>query len=147
MNEKQLRDKLFEEVKKRGVITEQKTGTKDFVELMSLLLHSRTQAHTLHLQTKSFAEHMALNGYYDEIGDLVDGMVESYQGKYSILKGYKKYDIEDYKDSTTTINYFKDLYSKVEDLRDCCKDSYIQNEIDSVCKLLNSTLYKLRFLK
>jgi hypothetical protein len=142
-----FKDRLFEEVTKRGLLIEQKTNTKDFIEMVSLLFHSRTQAHTLHLQTKSFAEHSALGGYYDEIGDIVDGLIESYQGKYSIIKGYKKYDIEDYKDTTTTVNYFKDLYSKVEDLRDCCKDSYIQNEIDNVCKLLNSTLYKLRFLK
>jgi hypothetical protein len=145
--DKAFKDRLFEEVTKRGLITEQKTGTKEFVELVSLLFHSRTQAHTLHLQTKSFAEHCALNGYYDGIGDLVDGLIESYQGKYSILKGYKKYDIEDYKDATTTINYFKDLCGKIEDLRDCCKDSYIQNQIDTVCELINSTLYKLRFLK
>ena len=142
-----FKNRLFEEVTKRGLLTEQKTGTKDFIEMVSLLFHSRTQAHTLHLQTKSFAEHKALNDYYDEIVELIDGLIESYQGKYSIIKGYKKYDIEDYKDTTTTVNYFKDLYSKVEDLRDCCKDSYIQNEIDNVCKLLNSTLYKLRFLK
>ena len=142
-----MKNRLFEEVTKRGLLTEQKTGTKDFIEMVSLLFHSRTQAHTLHLQTKSFAEHKALNDYYDEIVELIDGLIESYQGKYSIIKGYKKYDIEDYKDTTTTVNYFKDLYSKVEDLRDCCKDSYIQNEIDSVCKLINSTLYKLRFLK
>jgi hypothetical protein len=142
-----FKDRLFEEVTKRGLLIEQKTNTKDFIEMVSLLFHSRTQAHTLHLQTKSFAEHSALGGYYDEIGDIVDGLIESYQCKYSIIKGYKKYDIEDYKDTTTTVNYFKDLYSKVEDLRDCCKDSYIQNEIDNVCKLLNSTLYKLRFLK
>lgn len=145
--DKNFKDRLFEEVTKRGIIVEQKTGTKDFVEMVSLLLHSRTQAHILHLQTKSFAEHSALNGYYDEIGGLVDGIIESYQGKYSILKGYKKYEIEDYKDVTSTINYLKELYSKVEELRDCCKDSYIQNQIDTVCELINSTLYKLRFLK
>ena len=146
MNE-DLKAKLFEEVKKRGLIVEQKTGTKEFIEMISLLLHSRTQVHILHLQTKSFAEHSALGGYYDEIGGVVDGIIESYQGKYSILKGYKKYELEDYKDVTTTINYLKELYGKVEELRDCCKDSYIQNQIDNVCELINSTLYKLRFLK
>lgn len=146
MNE-DLKSKLFEEVKKRGLIVEQKTGTKEFVEMISLLLHSRTQVHILHLQTKSFAEHGALGGYYDEIGGIVDGVIESYQGKYSILKGYKKYELEDYKDVTTTINYLKELCGKVEELRDCCKDSYIQNQIDNVCELINSTLYKLRFLK
>jgi hypothetical protein len=133
------------------ILTEQKDGkNKDYVEMISLLLHSRTQAHILHWQTKSqssFAEHMALNGYYDGIVDLVDGLVESYQGKYDILTGYKSYDIVSYTNNENTIKYLQDLYSKVEKLRKCCDESYIQNQIDAVCELINSTLYKLRFLK
>lgn len=148
MDNKVLKERLFEAVKQKGLLTEQKDNSKkDFTEMMSLLLHSKTQAHTFHLQCKSYAEHMALNNYYDSIDDITDGLVESYQGKYSILKGYKSYPIEDYKDSTATINYFKELCDKVTDLRTCCKDSYIQNQIDNVCELINSTLYKLRFLK
>jgi hypothetical protein len=129
-----------------NVISEQKTS-KDFSEMMSLILHSRTQTHTLHLQTKSYPEHMALNGYYDEIGDLIDGLVESYQGKYGIIESYKSYDLVSYKSTESTIKYLQDLCKKIEGLRDCCKDSYIQNQIDTVCELINSTLYKLRFLK
>ena len=129
-----------------NVITEQKP-TKDFSEMISLMLHSRTQAHTLHLQTKSYPEHMALNGYYDGIGDLVDGLVESYQGKYGIIESYKSYDLVSYKSTENTIKYLQDLCKKIEGLRSCCKDSYIQNQIDTVCELINSTLYKLRFLK
>jgi hypothetical protein len=129
-----------------NVISEQKTS-KDFSEMVSLLLHSITQAHTLHLQTKSYPEHMALNGYYDEVGDLVDGLVESYQGKYGIIESYKSYDLVSYKSTENTIKYLQDLCKKIESLRNCCKDSYIQNQIDTVCELINSTLYKLRFLK
>lgn len=141
-----LKKKLFEEVKKRGLVLEQRSGTGDFTEMISLLLHSRTQIHILHLQTKSFAEHKALNEYYDEIVDLVDGLVESYQGKYELLKGYKSYDIMNYKTPEMTIKYLQDLCGKIEKLRKCCEDSYIQNQIDTVCELINSTLYKLRFL-
>lgn len=148
MDKKYLREKLLETINKKEVLIEQKDGSKkDFTEMMSLLLHSQTQVHTFHLQTKSFAEHKALQKYYEDIDGLVDGLVESYQGKYSILKGYKQYPIEDYKDSTTTINYFKELCDKVVEMRDCCKDLWIQNQIDEVCELINSTLYKLRFLK
>ncbi len=111
------------------------------------MLHSRTQAHTLHLQTKSYPEHMALNGYYDGIGDLIDGLVESYQGKYGIIESYKSYDLVSYKSTENTIKYLQDLCKKIEGLRDCCKDSYIQNQIDTICELINSTLYKLKFLK
>jgi hypothetical protein len=128
-------------------INEQKESNSDYAEMISLLLHSRTQAHTLHLQTESYPEHMALNGYYDGIGDIIDGLVESYQGKYGIIKGYKSYDLVEYKSTESTIKYLKDLCGKVEKLRNCCKDSYIQNQIDNVCELINSTLYKLRFLK
>jgi hypothetical protein len=130
----------------KNIITEQKSN-KDFSEMISLMLHSRTQAHTLHLQTKSYPEHMALNGYYDGIGDLIDGLVESYQGKYGIIESYKSYDLVSYKSTESTIKYLQDLCKKIEGLRDCCKDSYIQNQIDTVCELINSTLYKLRFLK
>lgn len=130
------------------LVSEQKEGKNgEFAEIISLLLHSRTQTHTLHLQTDSFSEHMALNGYYDGIGDLVDGLVESFQGKYGIIGGYTSYDIEGYKSTEATIKYLQGLCGKVDDLRDCCEDSYIQNQIDTVCELINSTLYKLRFLK
>jgi hypothetical protein len=108
----------------RGVmLTEQKNSNSDFATMMSLLLHSRTQAHTLHLQTESYPEHMALNGYYDSIGDIIDGMVESYQGKYGIIKGYKSFDIVEYKSTESTIKLLKELCEKVEKLRNCCKDS------------------------
>ena len=129
-----------------NVISEQKVN-KDFAEMVSLILHSRNQAHTLHLQTKSFAEHKALNDYYDGIGDIFDGLVESYQGKYGIIENYKSYDLVPYKSTEETSKLMKDLCGKIEDLRDCCKDSYIQNQIDTVCELINSTIYKLRFLK
>jgi len=129
------------------LLTEQKNGNNDYAEMISLLLHSRTQTHTLHLQTESYPEHKALNEYYDGIVDIIDGLVESYQGKYGIIKGYKTYDIAEYKSTDSTIKYLKDLCGKVEKLRDCCKDSYIQNQIDTVCELINGTLYKLRFLK
>jgi hypothetical protein len=140
------KDFLKGEFNPNNTIMEQKT-TKDFSEMISLMLHSRTQAHTLHLQTKSYPEHMALNGYYDAVGDLIDGLVESYQGKYGIIESYKTYDLVSYKSTENTIKYLQDLCKKIENLRDCCKDSYIQNQIDTVCELINSTLYKLRFLK
>ena len=116
------------------LVSEQKEGKNgEFAEMISLLLHSRTQTHTLHLQTDSFSEHTALNGYYDGIVDLVDGLVESFQGKYGIIGGYTSYDIEGYKSTEATIKYLQGLCGKVDGLRDCCEDSYIQNQIYTVC--------------
>ena len=44
-------------------------------QFVSTLFASRTQAHIFHLQTDSFAEHSALNVYYDEIISINDGIV------------------------------------------------------------------------
>jgi DNA-binding ferritin-like protein len=134
------------------IIEEQnkKTGGKKLVEMVSELFHSETQVHMFHLQTKSqssFAEHMALGGYYTEIGEKLDGLIESYQGKYDIVKGYKSYSFEDYKNVEQLIKYFNGLADMVANKRDCCKDSYIQNQIDNIEELIYSTLYKLRNLK
>lgn len=129
------------------LLMEQKESNGDYVEMMSLLFHSQTQVHMLHLQTTSYSEHKALQNYYEGIDGLIDGLVESFQGKYGIIKGYKSYNIDEYKSTESTVKYLKDLCSKIEKLRNCCKDSYIQNQIDTVCELINSTLYKLRFLK
>lgn len=116
------------------------------VKLVSYLFHSRTQAHIFHLQTNSFAEHKALNDYYDDIVDLVDGLVESYQGKYGIIKGYLNFNLANYENKEQVLGYFEALLNKVETLRQENKDSYIQNQIDSVVELIESTLYKLRNL-
>jgi len=147
--EDRIKKTVMEEAKKRGLFLEQdeKESNSDITEMISLLFHSRTQTHTFHLQTESYAEHIALQGYYDGIVPLVDTIVESYQGKYGIVKGYKSYPLVEYKGVETSINFLKKTCDKVTELRDCCDDTWFQNEVDNVCTLLNQTLYKLKFLK
>ena len=147
---KDFKDKLFEEVKKRGLLEQEEKTSGGIKEIISVLFHSRNQTHIFHLQTdsqSSFAEHMALGGYYDGIGDLIDGLVESYQGKHGIIKGYGSEKTEDYKDVKQVISYLEKIDSVIEKSRKSVKESYIQNQIDTVQELIYSTLYKLKFLK
>jgi len=117
-------------------------------QFISTLFASRTQAHIFHLQTDSFAEHAALNTYYDEIVGITDGIVESYQGKYGIIRGYGNVALQEFQNCDGVISYFEVLYMYVEKSRQMVpQDSYIQNQIDEVVALIASTLYKLRFLK
>jgi DNA-binding ferritin-like protein len=113
------------------------------------LMQSRNQAHIYHLQTEgqgSFAAHKALQEYYEEIIDLVDGLVESYQGRYGILRGYRMEGT--IKEDGNALMYFEGLSKFVEAIRaKVPQDSYIQNEIDNVVKLIESTKYKLKFLQ
>ena len=166
MEEKDLTKKVFEELKKRGLYEQEdsledededddtedsednETETNDdFCEMVCRLLHSQTQVHIFHLQTKSYSEHKALQKYYEGIDALVDGVIESYQGKYGIITNYKNYDMEQYSNGKKTIEYFAELLKIIDEKRDCCKDSYIQNQIDTIQELINSTVYKLKFLK
>jgi hypothetical protein len=174
--EKNLTDKLYEELRKRNLFEEEDDedfeddedtddedvddedeneeedsdeveSNDDFCEMICNILHSRNQAHVFHLQTKSFAEHKALNDYYDGVVGLFDGIVESYQGKYGIIKNFKTFKIEQYRNNKKTISYFERLLDIIDENRDSVEDSYIQNQIDTVQELINSTVYKLKFLK
>jgi len=116
-------------------------------KLISYLLHSKNQTHIFHLQTTSYAEHMALGTFYDEVTDLIDGLVESYQGKYGIIRGYSAFGYNDYTDKNQTITYLDGISKTVDTLRVNIPDSYLQNnQIDTIIELIQSTLYKLKNL-
>ena len=123
-----------------------------FEKLISTLMASRDQAHVFHWQTTgagSFAMHTALNAYYDAIPGLTDILVESYQGKHGIVRGYTPAEQFDEFDKTTVIKYFKGLSMYVErdyDKLDA-KDTYIINQLDNVKELIYSTIYKLENLQ
>ena len=120
-----------------------------FEKLVSTLLESRTQAHIFHWQTKgtgSYAAHVALQAYYDGIIPLVDGLVESYQGKNGIITGYVS--PEKFADASTgnILKYFKALAIFVEKSQGKFKETWIQNQIDTITELIYSTVYKLENL-
>jgi len=119
---------------------------ENFTKLVSCLFHSRTQVHVFHLQTKSYAEHIALQEYYDGIIAIVDALIESYQGKYGIITNYTNLPIKNYTDSLQVVSYFMQLGEVVDIMRQDIQDSYLQNQIDNVTQLIESTKYKLRFL-
>jgi hypothetical protein len=137
---------LREQEENEDKVTETKTDS-GFKDMVSILLHSQTQVHIFHLQTKSYAEHKALQKYYEDIDGIVDGIIESYQGKYDVVTGYNSIKTEDYKSSEQVVKYFKALDSMVEKNRKSVKESFLQNQIDTVQELIYSTLYKLRLLK
>jgi hypothetical protein len=119
----------------------------EFAKLISYLFHSRTQTHIFHLQTQSFAEHMALNAYYDAIVPLIDGIVESYQGKYGIVKGYSNFNLMEYNNGQQVIAYLEALNKSVCDVYGSIDDTNIKNQLDVITDLIRYTIYKLQNLR
>lgn len=127
---------------------EEAVESLDFSSFISHLLAAQTQTHIFHLQTDSFAAHKALQKFYEGIDGLTDSLVESYQGKYGIIKGYKTVPVQEYSDLSGVVTYLTDLRDSIDSSRqNLTEDSYIQNQIDEVLTLFNQTLYLLRFLK
>jgi hypothetical protein len=114
--------------------------------LVMCLLHSVTNAHILHFSTPSRSDHTALEKFYSSIGDHVDDFVEAFQGKYGLLTAYRA----EYELPAAPVEYLTYLKDEVATLRRTDgfpQDSELQNIVDEVAQLINSTLYQLRFLK
>ena len=121
-------------------------------QLASLLLHSRTQAHSFHLGVKgvgAFSTHSALQLYYLNIAGLVDGLVEAYQGQYGLIKLQPVSGLDTNNDIKNVISYFDKLIAAVAKLRkdEKLQMSWLQNDIDTIVTLLYSTKYKLANLQ
>ena len=117
-------------------------------QLASLLLHSRTQAHSFHVGVKgigALSAHLALGHYYDTIGGIIDGLVEAYQGQYGLIKLQPVSGLDTNNDIKNVIVYFDKLIAAVAKLRkeEKLQMSWLQNDIDTVVTLLYSTKYKL----
>lgn len=114
---------------------------------MSILFLSREVAHREHLATTSYAQHMALNDFYNEIVDLADSIAEAYQGRHGIIKDIPIAREEKSSGSPAQklrryLDYIeKERYNAVDRSETC-----IQNMIDEVIALFLSTLYKLENL-
>ncbi|OOV05745.1 DUF5856 family protein [Rhodoferax fermentans] len=114
-------------------------------ELVARCFQARTEAHFAHLMTNSYAEHKALNDFYDEILGLADDYAEAAQGRYGILK----YPVAPVRvgDRSKPVSVPTELRAWVDAHRkDCGEASELQNLIDEVLHLCDATIYKLRFL-
>lgn len=116
-------------------------------EFIATLLHSATITHFMHLQATgpgSYARHIALGEYYDNVVELTDALAESIQGAYGLIT---EYPTEFRTVGETPLAYIKKLKAYVSETRNQLpQDSNIQNDIDAIATLLDSTAYKLEFL-
>lgn len=87
---------------------------------------------------------MALGSYYEEIIDLVDQFVEAYQGKYGQIESYP----EEYDFIKEPLQYLETIQMFVQQSREHLpQDSELQNIVDEIADLINTSIYKLKFLK
>lgn len=123
----------------------------DISKFFSKLFESREMAHIYHLQIQgegSYVAHLTLNEYYDNILELIDELIEVYQGQYDIIENYDiiNHDITLSKDK---IDYFIELADFIKNNKNCIlpEDTHLLSIVDEVLILIYKTLYKLKTLK
>ena len=117
-------------------------------QLISRVFYARNVAHFEHWRAKgegSFAKHMALGSFYEEVIEALDDLVEAYQGAYDLIGNIPA-------PETPKGDVLKLLQSDAEWIEEnhesiCQGNRAVANLIDSLTGVYLSTIYKLRNLK
>lgn len=117
-------------------------------QLISRIFYARNVAHFEHWRAKgegSFAKHMALGEFYDNVIDAIDNLVEAYQGAFELIGNIPA-------PETPKGDVLKLLEADAawveENHEDICKGNRaVANLVDTVTGVYLSTIYKLRNLK
>lgn len=115
-------------------------------QLMGLLFLGRNVAHSVHLNTRSYSKHVALQTFYDNVIDVADAFAEAYQGRNGLIGPIT---IPAAKKTTNIIEFLQDQLAEIEKGRyDVCdkSDSTLQQLIDNIVELYLTSIYKLKFL-
>jgi len=115
-------------------------------EFVGMLFLARDVTHSVHLNTRSYAKHKALQKFYENIIDLADGFAEAYQGRHGLIGPIG---LQSAKKTTNVVEFLESQLEEIEKCRyDICDkdDSALQNLIDEIIALYLSTLYRLKFL-
>jgi len=115
----------------------------DFVGILFL---ARDVTHSVHLNTRSYSKHKALQKFYENIIELADNFAEAYQGRHGLMGPIS---LQSAKKTTNVLEFLENQLEEIEaDRYKVCEesDTAIQNLIDEVVALYLSTIYRLRFL-
>jgi hypothetical protein len=115
-------------------------------DFIGLLFLARDVTHSVHLNTRSYSKHVALNIFYDRIIGAADDFAEAYQGRHGLIGPIT---LHSAKKTTNIIEFLEDSLKEIEDCRyEVCdkSDSSLQQLIDNIVEVYLRTLYKLKFL-
>lgn len=102
--------------------------------------------HLWHFQTGSYAEHEALEDYYEDLFELTDSFVEGTIANQGSLSCDHSYNLEilPYSEMLDEIESYKEL---VESHKEAIDDEGMVNILDDILTLTDEVLYKLKNLK
>lgn len=118
---------------------------KIIMKLFIKLFSSRQIAHNEHLKTDLYSAHIALQEYYEEILDLTDDLIESYQGQFGLIDPITTL----YLDCEDFIGYLEAFAKEVNAVAGSMPEQagHLANIMQEISALMYKTVYKLKYLK
>ena len=81
------------------------------------LFLARDVSHSVHLNTRSYAKHKALNKFYEGIVSAADDFAEAYQGRYGLIGPVV---LQSADKTNNIIDFLEDSLKKVEEIKQVC---------------------------
>ena len=136
-----LASMLDDEEKSEGRSSAAARGKRETIA--ALLLKARTDVHLAHLlqRDNTLATHNAMSIFYDGVLALVDTYVETSMG---IDDTFSLTEVEESMAIANPLAYFKNLYNIIQTERVVVKESFLQNQIDTMQELIAHTLYRIK---
>ena len=98
-----------------------------------------------HLKTKKYSSHMALDEYYKEAPELIDALIEGWQGTHDKIEKYV--DLLKDKEFDTAVDYLTELRKITKEGRKLMDSSELESDTDAILSLIDGVIYKLKELK
>jgi hypothetical protein len=105
-----------------------------------MLFLARDVTHSVHLNTRSYSKHKALQKFYNNIIDRADTFAEAYQGRCGLIGPIA---LMSAKKTENVVAFLEDQLAELEAIRyEVCDkdDAPLQNLIDGIIELYLSTL-------
>jgi len=115
-------------------------------DFLGVLFLARDVTHSVHLNTRSFSKHTALNIFYDRIIDAADDFAEAYQGRHGLIGPITLHSASK---TSNIIEFLEDSLKQIENARYEVADktdTSLQQLIDNIVEIYLRTLYKLKYL-
>ena len=124
-----------------------KSNSDVYSNVVTLLFNARTNAHIMHLNTDSYAQHMALDGFYKDIFEIAATFAESSIGtRGSKLTGIQLGELS----NKAPVDFLTEVLDKLTMLRsklNTVREGHLIQLMDDAAELFTTTIYKLKQLK
>ena len=111
--------------------------------LVARLLATRSRAHALHLLTKSYEVHKAMEFLYTGLPDLTDDFAEVYQGRFGVRLDLTKALGNPPSEPKDLVSALRRWISEIRKEIGGADDTHLQNIIDEIMAHLDRTSYLL----